>query len=374
MPGAQPDSLMERLPKIPSPPRVVLREFAHRVLPAVVFLAVLAAVAMLWQYAPNGRLLTGVAEGLRATVTSPDPGEVTQVLVAPYAEVRQGDPLIVLRRVDRRGELDALRTRMDLARWQAEPAATDSTLVDRERLRLDLGRARAELASARVRLEFARDEVRRQEPLIRDRLISEDFHALALRERDETLAEVEANEVLVRETEARLAQLDAMVPPPVPADTAGAQAEEMAAALDATGAEITLVAPADGMVGAWLRQPGEHVLAGDPLLVVHARRAERIVAYAREPLTFQPSQGLAVEVRRRTSPRERFASVVTQVGAQFEPITNALAVLRPGMLLDTGLPLVIDVPEGLQVRPGEIVDITLRRGPAAPAAAMISPR
>jgi hypothetical protein len=66
--------------------------------------------------------------------------------------------------------------------------------------------------------------------------------------------------------------------------------------------------------------------------------------------------------RRRTG----FESHILQVGAQVEAITNSLAYLRHDVLFDAGLPVVVQVPENVRIRPGEMVDITIRSGRRAP--------
>ena len=69
---------------------------------------------------------------------------------------------------------------------------------------------------------------------------------------------------------------------------------------------------------------------------------------------------MPVEVLTRSRVRKRFLSEVRQVGAQLEMITNSLAFLRPGLLVDAGLPIVVDVPDHVNIRPGETVDLIFR--------------
>ena len=76
--------------------------------------------------------------------------------------------------------------------------------------------------------------------------------------------------------------------------------------------------------------------------------------------------GHPVRVTTRDRPRRSFLSTVEEIGAQIEPITNAIAYLRPGALVDAGLPFVVGLPPSIRIRPGEIVDLQLT-SPAAPA-------
>jgi hypothetical protein len=51
---------------------------------------------------------------------------------------------------------------------------------------------------------------------------------------------------------------------------------------------------------------------------------------------------------------------IVQIGAQVEIITNSLAYLRQGALVDSGLPIVVNIPEHVQIRPGEAVDMLIK--------------
>jgi len=83
----------------------------------------------------------------------------------------------------------------------------------------------------------------------------------------------------------------------------------------------------------------------------------------RQPYYMDPMVGMSVHVTTRERKAKKFWSEITQIGAQVETITNTLAFVRTGYLMDVGLPLVIDIPKGMQIRPGETVDIVFRSKP-----------
>jgi multidrug resistance efflux pump len=371
---------MEPLPPIPSPPGHWIRLFCDRFLPFLAFGVALVAAVFLWRYQGGGRTFIGMGEGARVMVMAPQAGSLLEMLVPPYAVVRQGDPVAVVRGFDPRGAMDRLRLRLEMTRLEAAPPLSEVRAVDLERIRLDLARIRSELAIARVRLEFATREVNRLEPLFRDRLISETTIEVSRGNRDMNAAEVREKERLMDEVEARLRELEERRALAEGMATGAALFPGLAAGTTGAGAGIeeesmndvvtTLVAPMDGTVGAWLRRPGEFLVEGEPVMTIQAHRAERIVGYMRQPIGFDPKAGMAVQIVRRTSLRERFSSVIQHVGSQFEPITNALALVRDGALMDVGLPVVIDLPADQAVRPGEMVDVLVRVPWGARAAAV----
>lgn len=359
---------LEPLPPIPTPPRQWWMLFCQRALPVATFAAALVATAVLWKFQGVGRSFVAVGDGARTHVLAPQTGTLVDMLVPPFAEVRQGTPLAIVREYDPRAALDRTRLRLDVARLRALPSLADSRAVDLERIRLELARIRSELATARVRHEFASREVDRLEPLLRGQLIAENTFEISRATRDMNAAEVQEKERLLHEIQTRLRVLESgqspslatspadIPPPPVP--------DFDLDSLDDPGPVTTLTAPIDGVVGSWLRRPGEFVVEGEPLLAVHAPRAERLVGYLRQPVGFDPQAGMEVRVTRRSLRRQQFQTTIRHVGSQFETITNALALVRDGVLLDVGLPVVIDLPDDHSIRPGEMVDIVVNTSTA----------
>jgi hypothetical protein len=115
------------------------------------------------------------------------------------------------------------------------------------------------------------------------------------------------------------------------------------------------------MVSGVNRQSGESAVEGELLVTINSLTSERVVAYLRQPYPIDPQVGLeVVMVTRERKPRRVMGSIL-QVGAQMEMITNALAFIRTGSLVDAGLPIVVSIPTGINVRPGEILDLTFRK-------------
>jgi hypothetical protein len=176
---------------------------------------------------------------------------------------------------------------------------------------------------------------------------------------------VEAKDGAVNSIEQRLLELDELGVPKAPLTNAVtprfARWEKMIEDAQLQLEPLTLVAPQAGMVHFVYRQPGETVVAGESLFSISPPRSERIVGYLRQPYTVDLQIGAKVEVVTRERPRRRFELEVAQVGARVEVITNTLAIMPMNTLWDAGLPFVIPLPDDLNLRPGEIVDVRFRR-------------
>jgi multidrug resistance efflux pump len=357
---------MDRLPPIPVPLATRWREFRLRVLPVFLTLATLAAASWLWRYEKALGNFAGIAEGARATVSSPRPGAIRQLLVQPFQIVQAGQPLAVLVPGDPRTELDVLQSELQLARLSVEPSLPEQNAVGYERLRFDLLRMQSELASAQIDLQRAENQVRRQKPLFDEKLLSEDMFDLADKTRESILAEVQVKSNAVIQMEQRLSELRELgeLEPRVPANPAMQVLSSLLArhrAVLTNLGPITLSAPISGMISVVNRRAGEQVVEGEPLMIISSPRAERVVGYLRQPYPMHPEVGMEAVLTTRELKRRQFVGFVSQVGVQLEYITNSLALLRPGALVDTGLPVVIEFSPETHIRPGEIVDIAIRQ-------------
>lgn len=367
---------MEPLPPIPTPPGALVREFCQRALPLLVFVATVAAVGLLWREVGVGRSAVGVGEGLRAQLVSPHPATVVRLLVEPHSQVRRGDPIAVLQPFNPDAPLNLLQTRIDLARFESTPSLAEENAIQLERLRIEWVQTRSELEVAKVRLEFAERDVARNEPLYRDRLVSEEVYEQSRSNRDLLRAEVAEKSKAVEDVGKRVAEWEAAAEPAPERSSDPTLLEDFAQvqrAVATNWATLTLVAPIDGIVGGFLRQPGEFLVEGEPLTTVHSSQATHIVAYLRQPFGLEPQPGLPVRVSRRAATREHFETAIRHVGPQFETITNALALVRDGILLDSGLPIIVDIPAHVTVRPGEVVDLVIRSGTRFAGEAVRSP-
>ncbi len=354
-------------PVIPTPPGIRWQEFRAKYLPPLVFLTISATIWQLWQVLPAGNGLRGIGEGQVSILASPQDGFLDQVHVLAHSPVATGQPLVTILPFDPASHLALFQSRLQVSRLALEPSMAARNAVDYERLRIEGLRLKQELAMARANLERAEKVLPRHATLLEERLISRDIYDLSLRDRDYYAAEVREKSRASEEIDARIEQLTSVSQVPS-ADSKGAvlpELETAMASMQTNWNPITLHAPIDGEV-LYYRQGHEFVSAGEWLLTVRAAKADRVIAYLRQPFPFEPVVGMTMEVTTRSKKPQRFITEIAQVGSRVEPITNAIAYLQPGLLVDAGLPLILPVPESVHVRPGEVVDVVWKQPGAQP--------
>ena len=121
---------------------------------------------------------------------------------------------------------------------------------------------------------------------------------------------------------------------------------------------LQILAPISGRVVAIHRYPGQAIRAGEPVVTISDTLGTQIVSYVRQDQRLKPITGMIVEVRARMPGSASFASRIEQVGPRLEPVPTHQ--LRDPRSLEWGTPVVISLPAGLDVRPGELVDLRFR--------------
>jgi multidrug resistance efflux pump len=119
-------------------------------------------------------------------------------------------------------------------------------------------------------------------------------------------------------------------------------------------------APFEGTVVAVHRYPGQSVRAGDPILTIASEQARYVVSYVAQDRSVIPSVGVGVVVRARRAGSQPRESVVESIGPQVEMVP--IHQRRNPQVAEWGLPVRVLLPEGLQVLPGELIDVTFMAG------------
>ena len=346
----------EKLPPIPTPFSQRWREFRIQVLPFVVFIATLVAIVYLWRSIVQPTGMIGFVETNQVFVASLQDGLISEVYVQRFQEVKKDQPLCVVAKTD--PELIAATIASAKAELMVTLARSDIDIV-RGRMSLqqlvgDLLIQKTTQAAKHADLIYAQTNLVSSEALRNQGVLGELQYQAALAKRDSLRAEIDARDKYITDLEKSLDSFktkDDSIKPTV-LEAVQAKQHELELALKPS----LIKAPFDGMISIIHHQAGEKVLRGSPLITISSPNSTQIIGYVRQPIQRHPKVGDEVRVTTRTTPRIYAPATILKVGAQLEP-------LNPGLLsaetkrMEVGLPVVISLPTGLGLFPGEFVDI-----------------
>lgn len=317
--------------------------------------------------------IIGEVQPVRATIASAIDGTVAELKVELLEPVTDGQPLAIVSALEAEqleAELAAIDA--DLRLMQARMDLDKTRNLDSySQMRLDLLTEELNLELARVKLTQAEAEFERAQKLLESGLIARgqgvernDFgYDIAKRDRDALRAEVAAREKSVAELRTALAQLEAagatrLEPRDAAIEAAIAAQRERIRRLQGP---VVLRSPIKGFVSAIYLFTGQKVTAGTPILMVSAEKSSRIVAWVRQPISHRPTIGDVVQVRRTQPGQPIIEGTVLKVGSQLEQISAGAYPFGPPTTqrIEFGLPFIVEVPEFVELIPGEPVQIRL---------------
>lgn len=349
-----------RLAPVPIPARYRWLAFRRAALPVLVFLASLGAVALLWGNA-SGHAFVAEADADRVELGATVTAEIDSLAVGLNQSVEAGQLIATLRTT--RPDVAAAT----LAALRAETLALEKSLApalepqrvaaDVARLQLDWHRERVSLAALHSQAELATSDLRRLEALHAQQLVSTESYETAKNLHARLTHQLAAQRTLVSTVEPAATQLAVPLATSQQSLAAALRAQhEKLRAAELQLAPTPLVAPFGGVVALLHRRSGETVAAGQPVVTLVAGRPTRLTAFIRQPLSARLRTGATVEVRLRRTERIRLRTRIVSVGHALEPIpSHHLATQSPR--LEIGLRVELALPSGLQLHPGELVDV-----------------
>jgi multidrug resistance efflux pump len=339
-------------------------------IPALVFGTAVFTVGLLWKEYVAAPTMLGQAEPMQASVSCYRPGVLAELDVARFQKVKAGDAVGRVLVTDPKilaASLAVIQADIEMLRVDMKPILSQQgAAMNYDHLRLVYMKERASLASMQANLQLAEAEFRRMAELYKDRIISDRVYDQAKSTRDRLQNEIEEEAKLVAETEQSFKTLqltNTAVLSVVGDDPLRAAIAVQESKLRLTEAElspITLKAPVDGMVDVIYHRSGEAVTAGEPIVAIATYNSVRIIGYLRPPIVDEPKVGTRVEVRTRGPRRQVGSASIVEIGAQLEAMSPALAGSSRLANVELGLPISISMPANLKIRPGELVDLTLR--------------
>lgn len=358
-----------KLPPVPIPFPERLRDFRRRGVPVLVFAAAVAVVVNIWNAHIAPPTMIGQVEGVRADITAPRAGFVREVAAERFQSVRTGDYLAEVITHDPEvlsASLAVIEAEIEVIRNTIDPGIISRQRRDHdhESLRLDMMLQRTAAANARVQLVQAERDYRRAADSLRMGLTSQAAYEAIATERDALRTELGEREAVIADLMATLAGLampepgDEFAADPNPVLAAIRVQEERLRLAEAELRPIRLYAPIDGMLAAVHKQPGQAISPQEPLVTIEAQEGAHIVAYVRQPLREIPAVGTEVEIRRRNQQRELSSARILHVANHFEPISDLLMEsLNSPLPLEYGLPVLISLPTGMDLIPGEVIHV-----------------
>jgi multidrug resistance efflux pump len=352
----------DKLPPIPTPASQRWREFRIQVLPFVMFLGVIVAIVVLWKNYVQPIGVIGFAETNQVNVTSLNDGLIESLFVEPFQVVTQG-------------QMVAIVAGNDPELIKAQNAALQAELeVQRDRLNFDITRVDQNIHDAEKQLQdyfidqgadkrdwfLKSNELGRAQQEYTKKIISEaDF------DRIKNGFEVLSVKIAEREKaiDSQSKSLDVMRE-----RAKNDRTTSVDAARDARSLELQLMlkpsylkAPIDGMVSSVHHRKGERILRGDPIATIVDPLARRVIGYVRQPVSLLPTTNDSVTILKRTAPSAVAKGRIERVGAQFEFINPAL-LSSDTKRMEVGLPILVSVPPGFPLVPGEYVTLTIDYG------------
>lgn len=351
---------MDSLPPIPTPPAQRWREFRIQILPIIMFVAVLGAIAMMWRSFVQPSGIVGEVEALRANVISLHDGVIADLQVDRLQFVTNGQVIGKIIRADAdtlgasiasiQSDLKVMRARMFLDEKRNEQSALQ--------LRLDLAEDRMLRDVAIAAMILASNTLYQTEYLASQNVDSPLTLNIHQAEFQKFQTEVDVRTKNIEDRVRMIKEYEANSGKPIdPLIDQAIQAKEDE--LEETLKPSNIRAPISGVISAIYRRTQERVVRGEPILTVAATGAERIVGYIRQPVQIIPSENDVVIVRTRTQKRQVGQGQILKVGAQFEAINPAL-ISTDSNRVEMGLPILVSLPRGMTVSPGEFVDLSIR--------------
>ena len=378
------------------------------ILPVLIWLVAAVGVGMLFYHRSQRFEILGMAQGQVRQVAATCTGRLKNVPLELFQEVRKGDVVAIIDTVPDNEHLEAELAVVgaEIQRLTAELAHTQQTLlaeaanletdrtatqrrfyVDVENTRLRVLDFKTQLETDRISLEslelnikvYFTQNLSDQNDVVYYKLqkmrADRDVMAKKIEENQRLLAQAESN---LKQAEQRRDEFDQRQLQHPSLDSAlevirGAikVQEQRIDVLLAKREPLVLRSPIDGMViqvlgrprDVALRRPGELVLlragevvlAGETILTIAETRPREIIAYANRQQLSRVQEGMAVQLVKSTEPAQIANSQVASIGATLERMPECLWEIPN--IPQWGHPVLIAIPQGLKVIPGEMVGI-----------------
>jgi multidrug resistance efflux pump len=393
------------------------RFYLRHAVPVMVWLTAVAAVGWLFYERVQRFEAVGIARGQVLQIAASSTGRIVEIRGPLFSSVKKDQTLVVVDTVTDNEQVDEAKLRAQLVAAGAEAERLSAELIPtQEKLRadaanmlmnqkdnwrrfeMDVDSARlrildlqATVASERVTLEDLAVQVKISRKLLEEEaIVPFEFEKVKVHY-DSVTKKVQENEQLLEQAKVALGLAEqrraefATHELPTPSEDAAQEAirmrieveeevmkgllEQLAAWKARRGVELK--SPIDGVIipihgqrndtilqrpgEEVMRRPGEVVRVGDPILAVAEAKPTEVVAYVNEQQLAYLKERMPVELVKTRTPLQIAQSQIAQIGPTIEVMPQRL--WRNPNIPQWGLPVLIKIPAGLALIPGEIVGI-----------------
>jgi len=361
------------------------------ILPILVWLIALGCVVVMLRNRSERFELVGYARVAEHQLAATCDGRIEQLSVELFQNVTEGQTLAVINTVleneDIQAELKVIAAEIEHLMAQLVP--TQDALLSqaaerlsdrhaaRRRLTVDLENARLQVLQFKTLIET--DKITLQDLAIEVKIAENLFQqdAIAQYQLDKAKVQYETLDQKIRFSQQELAQAQTDLDnTQVRLENFGAGGEPHDPSIDAAlevihkaikvqqalieqvlakRIPLELKAPYDGVISLLFSAPGEVVLVNQPILKIAQTQPKQIVAYAPQNYVGDIKERMTVEIVKMSAPQQMSRSQITYLGPNVEMLPERLW-FNPN-LPQWGRPMLIKVPPGLKLLPGETVGI-----------------
>ena len=372
------------------------------ILPILVWLAAVACVVMLFRHRTQRFEVLGIAQGRVHQISAPVDGSLKMVSVELFEDVSKGQTLAALDDTQLNAQIATIGAEIEHLTSQlatigdtmlAEAANLENDRVaSQRRFNVDVENARLRILELKALIET--DKVTAADLAVEVKIAAEllekdaiapyelqkaqalyNVVAKRIEENQHLLAQAKQDLEQARQRRDEFAQRQPVHPSVDSAlETIRKQIavqEKLIDELSAQRQALRITSPVDGMViqiqiranqaamrrpgENILRKPGEVVMAGAPILVVAEKEPTEIVAYISQEQLAKVKETMIVQLVKSTEPAQIANSQVTRLGPTMELMPQQL--WRNPNIGQWGRPILIKIPPGLKLLPGETIGI-----------------
>jgi multidrug resistance efflux pump len=360
------------------------------IMPVLVWLGVLSCVVVLFHHRSQRFEVLGIAQGQVRQIAATCTGRLKTLPIELFGKVSEGDTLAVIDVMldDENTEAELAVMSAEIQHLQAELLPTKERLlseateretniiadqrrfnVDVENVRLRILELKTLIETDRITAEDLAVEVKIVEGLLEQDAVSPYELQKAKTQYNILAQKIEGSKRLLNQAEQNLKQAQqrqneyAKLRPQHPsADSAMTVIqkaievqEQRIKELIARREVLVLKSPIDGIVNHIQKGPGETILPGESILSITELIPREIVAYADENQAGLIEKRMAVKLVKNSTPAQIARSQVVHISSTIELMPQRL--WRSPNIAQWGRAMIIKIPPGLKLLPGETVGI-----------------